>query len=94
MRRQRKRKHVFARPRPRYAVELSITYKGIDPYKDVAIRQALGEWDTGSGFLFSKRERDFSAEVPLDKLQLVLRKLRPIRGIKVKKLVQKWVLCR
>ena len=79
MRRQRKRKSSIVRPRPRYAVELSITYKGLDPYKDGAIRQALGEWDMGSGFLFSKRERDFCAEVPPDRLKLVLRKLRPIK---------------
>jgi hypothetical protein len=74
--------------------DITVTYKGLDHEKDRAIRKAIGKYDTGSGFLFSESERDLTATVPEDDLARVLRELKKIRGIRTKKLVQKWVLCR
>ena len=78
-------------------VELAVTYNGahgIDGEKDRAIRQALGKYETGSGFSFPTRVRDHSATVPEDDFARVLSALKKIPGVRVKKLVQKWVLCR
>ena len=78
-------------------VDLSVTYDGahgIDDEKDRAIRKALGKYETGSGFSFPEHVRDHSATVPEDAFDDVLGALKKIRGVRIKKLVQKWVLCR
>lgn len=81
-----------------FGTELAVIYDGgvhgIDREKDRAIRKALGTYATGSGFSFPERERDHSATVPEDDLAHVLGELKKIRGIRVKRLVQKWVRCR
>lgn len=98
MRRQRKHKHKKAKRlrRSLLGVRLLIEYKGLNWDKDNAIRDALDEWSDGSGFLFGDIDgvRDHSATVPSNKLQLVLRRLRAIKGIKIKRLVEKWVRVR
>lgn len=88
---KRSRRHFWR------GIDLAVTYNGahgIDGEKDRAIRKALGKYETGSGFLFSTCVRDHSATVPEDDFDNVLGVLKKIRGIRVKKLVQKWVLCR
>lgn len=67
---------------------------GIDGAKDRSIRAALGKYETGSGFAFPELVRDHTATVPLSDLERVLARLKKIRGIKTKKCVVTWVLCR
>lgn len=68
---------------------------GIDVAKDAKIIRALGKYSTGSGMsLLDDRRRDFSATVPDDALVRVLAALKKIRGIRTRRLVQKWVVCR
>lgn len=95
----RRRKGIKRRRGIRHwrGTELVVTYSGahgIDGEKDRAIRKALGKYETGSGFSFPEHVRDHTATVPDDDFANVLGKLKKIRGITTKKLVQKWVCCR
>jgi hypothetical protein len=75
--------------------DIVVIYKsGVDSDKDRAVRKALGKYETGSGFSFMTGERDHTATVPDDDLDRVIGVLKKIRGVKTKKLVMKWVLCR
>ena len=91
-----RRRRGIKRRRVRHwrGTELVVIYKGLDRNKDCAIRKALGKYETGSGFLFPEHERDHTATVFEDDLARVLRELKKIRGIRTKRLVKKWVLCR
>lgn len=102
MRRQKKG-HPVVRPRhalPRHGVELVVTYRGLDTAKDEEIDKALGAYGTGSGMAFGAftgdgmSVRDHTATVPPKDLARVLRALKKIRGVRTRRLVQKWVLCR
>jgi hypothetical protein len=89
----------YRRPAVRHwrGTELSITYQGLDRTKDIAIRKALGKYDLGSGFIVRGEgagTRDHAATVPEDDLARVLAALKKIPGIRTKKCVVKWVLCR
>lgn len=90
------RRTAKRRPVRRYwrGTDIVVTYKGLDHDKDRAVRKALGRYDTGSGFLFGEDERDHTATVPDDDFDRVVGALKKIRGIRVKKRVTKWVLCR
>jgi hypothetical protein len=98
-----KKKQLLTKFRRRYrgrpvrhwrGTDIVVTYKGLDHDKDRAVRKALGKYDTGSGFAFGERERDHTATVPEDDLVRVLSALKKIRGVRTKKCVVKWVLCR
>lgn len=78
----------------RDGVDIVVTFPGLDWSKDRAIRRALGKYETGSGFAVDDRQRDHTATVPPDALARVLKQLKTIRGIRTRRLVQKWVLCR
>ena len=93
---QRKRRSKSKRNPVRHwrGTDIVVTYKGLDHDKDRAVRKALGKYDTGSGFGFDDGQRDHTATVPEDDLARVLRALKKIRGIRTKKCVVKWVLCR
>lgn len=96
-RRRTKRRKNIKRTRTRHwrGTDLVVTYKsGLDRDKDRAIRKALGKYETGSGYALASSERDHTATVPEGDLKRVLRMLKKIRGIKTKRLVQKWVVCR
>ena len=93
--RRRKSRTKVRRPIRRWrGTDIVVTYKGLDHDKDRAVRAALGKYATGSGFGFNDGQRDHTATVPEDDLAHVLRELKKIRGVRTKKLVQKWVLCR
>jgi hypothetical protein len=79
---------------PVRGTDIVVTYKGLNGDKDAAVREALGEYATGSGFLFGDDRRDHTATVPDEDLKRVLRALKKIRGIRTKRCVVKWVLCR
>ena len=91
--RTRPPRHTFPFPA---GVELRIEYKGpVDVAKDSRICRILTTHSTGSGYLFIGRGvRDYSATVPLVKLAAVVKRLRKLRGVRVQKLVQKWVTIR
>jgi hypothetical protein len=93
-RRRRRSKHKGRPVRHWRGTDIVVTYKGIDHDKDRAVRKALGKYDTGSGFGFDDGQRDHTATVPEDDLARVLGALKKIPGIRAKRLVQKWVLCR
>jgi hypothetical protein len=97
MKQLKRRRHSKRKGRPirRWrGTDIVVTYKGLDRDKDRAVRAALGKYDTGSGMSFNDGERDHTATVPEDDLPRVLRELKKIPGIRTKRLVQKWVLCR
>lgn len=74
--------------------ELVVTYNGLDHDKDHAVRKALGKYDTGSGMCLTNGKRDHTATVPESDLPRVLGALKKIGGIRTKRLVMKWILCR
>lgn len=95
LRRRRSRRKPLRTRRHWRGTDLVVTYKGgLDADKDRVVRKALGKYDTGSGFSFMNGERDHTATVPDDDFDHVLGALKKIRGIRVKKRVTKWVLCR
>lgn len=99
MRKQRRIRRTNKRfRRPLFGVDLEITYRGIDMVKDGQIRKVLGAYSTGSGAGFFEKNkpplRDHTATVPREKFDLIMKRLRRIPGIKVKRLVTRWVLCR
>jgi len=95
---RRRRTRKIARPiswRPRNPVTIEVTFRcphGIDWNKDYEIRRILGERSLGSGFLIAAGVRDHSAEVAKSELRGMVRKLKKIPGVKVRKLVSKWVV--
>lgn len=92
---RRRRSKRKGRPIRRWrGTDIVVTYKGLDHDKDRAVRKALGKYDTGSGFGFDDGMRDHTATVPEDDLARVLRDLKKIRGVRTKRRVVKWVLCR
>lgn len=96
IRRRRKRDKRYQLVRRQWrGTNIVVIYKGpLDHDKDQAVRKALGQYDTGSGFSFASGERDLTATVPDDDFERVLGELKKIRGIKIKKQVIDWVLCR
>ena len=78
--------------------DITVTYRGApDPTRDHAIRAVFGKhgkYDTDSGYCFLTKTRDFSATVDPRDLRRLVPALRSIRGVQVKRLVKKWVVCR
>jgi hypothetical protein len=93
---KRKRRSKRKGPAIRYwrGTDIVVTYKGLDHDKGRAVRKALGKYDTGSGFGFDGGQRDHTATVPEGDLVRVLSALKKIPGVRTKKCVVKWVLCR
>jgi hypothetical protein len=92
----RRRSSLKKHPRHHWrGTDIVVTYKGgVDGEKDRTVRKALGKYENGSGFSFMTGERDHTATVPDDDFDRVIGALKKIRGIKTKKRVTKWVLCR
>jgi uncharacterized protein (DUF2141 family) len=63
--------------------KLTVTYDGFDAAKNDAVREALGTYETGSGFAFDTEQRDHTATVPNDDLQRVMNALKKISGINI-----------
>lgn len=99
MRRQRATHGLVrkAKMRPWSTTDVVVEYQGdIDLAKDRVIRKALGRFSTGSGYSFvgKRGSRDFAATIPDKDLVRVLAALKKIRGIRTRRLVSKWVVCR